>query len=236
MLAQQHVCQERTPPRTSSGTPTGASERSSLVARLLISGPKSDSCSFMPWRGAAAATAGNRQGYAPKKLNARAFTQRIGAHEWEMPPQNLRNKRRKSHSASGRRRISAGARLGSEERSGFGAAQLRVEADTARRWPGGRAAWSTYKVGGRHAARNSHCASPSATRAIAGQASARRRRAASASARGPRPCSLTLAVRWTKTSIARATSCKESVAARSLALRHAKWWQFGTKIAHFSDR
>ena len=33
------------------------------------------------------------------------------------------------------------------------AAQLRPEADTARRWPAGRAGSSTHKVGGRHAAR-----------------------------------------------------------------------------------
>jgi hypothetical protein len=88
------------------------------------------------------------EGCAPKKFYARAFTQRIDAHEWEMPPQNLRYKRRKSHSASGRRRISAGARLGFEERSGFGAAQLGVEADTARRRPAGRAGSSTHKEAG----------------------------------------------------------------------------------------
>jgi hypothetical protein len=69
------------------------SEQSSLGARLLISGPKSDSCSFMPWRGTAAATAGMCEGCAPKKFYARAFTQRIGAREWEMPPQGLRHKR-----------------------------------------------------------------------------------------------------------------------------------------------
>jgi hypothetical protein len=34
-----------------------------------------------------------------------------------------------------------------------GAAELGVEADTARRWPAGRAGSSTHKVGGRHAAR-----------------------------------------------------------------------------------
>jgi hypothetical protein len=164
------------------------------VARLLISGPKRDSCPFRPWR------ARRRQ----TRKWARAARRRSFTHE-------------RSRSGSARtngkcRRRTCGTRdenrtapvaggesarvhgLGFEERSGFGAAQLRVEADTARRRPAGRAGSSTHKVGGRHAARNFDCASPSATRAIAGSAPARIRRAASASARGPRPCSLTRAV------------------------------------------
>jgi hypothetical protein len=61
-------------------------------------------------------------------------------------------------------------------------AQLRPEADTAWRWPAGRAGSSTHKNEGRHAAR--HPLAPLfAARTC-------RRRAASASARGPWPCSL----------------------------------------------
>jgi hypothetical protein len=39
------------------------------------------------------------EGCAPKKFYVRAFTQRIGAREWEMPPQGLRHKETKNRTA-----------------------------------------------------------------------------------------------------------------------------------------
>ena len=65
----------------------------------------------MPWRGATAANTGMREGCAPNSLNARAFTQRIGAHEGEMPPE-LEAQETKSHSASGQPRIIACGQIG----------------------------------------------------------------------------------------------------------------------------
>ena len=47
----------------------------------------------------------------------------------------------------------ATTRIAARSKENPALAQLRPEADTARHWPAGRAGSSTYKVGGRHAAR-----------------------------------------------------------------------------------
>jgi hypothetical protein len=123
------------------------------VARLLISGLKSDSCSFMPWRSATAANTRNGRGLRAEDALRHERSRSGSARTNGNAAGRLAAQETKSHSASGHPTIIAAGRLGFQERSGFGAAQLRVEADTARRRPAGRAGSSTHESGRRHAAR-----------------------------------------------------------------------------------